>query len=193
MTTRKKWFTLTATALVIAFYGGYKLLGSTGPLPAFSSSASTPAAPRIDRSVPELQTAVGKPLPEARLVDDTGTPLGEEALRRGRVMLVLVNPKCEPCKKEGEFLRTLIDKHPGVRFYGVVSLGERVASLKESEALFPFKTFFDEEARLAHQLGIARVPIKIFLEDGVVKKTWGGASSRPELRADFAEWLGSLE
>lgn len=193
MTTRKKWLTLTVTALVLAACGGYMLLASAGQFPAFSSSASAPAAPRVDRSVPELQTAVGKPLPEARLVDGEGTPLGEEALRRGRVMLVFVNPKCEPCKKEGEFLRALAGGQTGVRFYGVVSLGERVASLKESEALFPFKTLFDEESLLARQLGITRVPIKIFLEDGIVTKTWGGASKNAEIQADFSEWLRGLK
>lgn len=193
MTTRKKLLTLTAAALVIASYGGYTLLGSARQAPAFSSSASAPAAPRVDRSVPELQTAVGKPLPEALLVDGAGTPLGEEALRRGRVVLVFVNPKCEPCKTEAAFLRTLIGEQSGVRFYGVVFLGERVATLTESEALFPFKTLFDEGARLSRQLGIARVPIKIFLEDGVVTKTWGGASRSPEVQADFAEWLRGLQ
>lgn len=191
--TRKKWLTLITIALLIVFYSGYKLLDSTGRLPSFSSSASTPAAPRVDRSVPELQPAVGKSLPEARLVDNTGTALEDEALRRGKVMLVFVNPKCDPCKKEGEFLRTLIEKRPDVRFYGVVSLGEQVAALKESETLFPFKTFFDEQTHLASQLGIARVPVKMFLEDGIVKKTWGGASKSPEVQADFKEWLDSLK
>jgi peroxiredoxin len=186
---RKKWLAILGIALIVASVSGYSLAHFARSRRASSSAASVPAQPRVDRSVPELRSAVGKPLPEAILVDRAGTQLSDEQLRHGKVVLVFLSTQCGPCTKEGEFLRSVMNRRQDVSFYGIVSLGEKDAVLQESEKLFPFKTFFDKDALLANNFGIARVPIKVFLEDGVVKQTWGGASKSEEVQADFIEWL----
>lgn len=178
---------------VLALCCGCQSLGGASHTGEASAKASAPARPRIDRSVPELLPAINKPLPDARLVDIDGATLPDESLRHGKVMLVFVNPTCMPCKKEAEFLQPLVSKRQDISFYGVATFGDKEASLKESAALFPFKTFYDDGALLTQKLGITRMPIKIFLEDGMVKETWGGASKSPEIQADFARWMEEVK
>lgn len=180
-------------ASVLALGCGYKLFTSKARTPEVTVQAASTARPHIDRSVPELRSAINKPLPEARLVDIKGTTLPDESLRRGKVVLVFANTKCGACLTEAEFLRTVINKRPDISFYGVATLGNKDALLTGSEELFPFKTFYDDEAMLTQNLGITRMPIKIFLEDGVVKETWGGASKSQEIQADFIEWVEQVK
>lgn len=189
MSIRKTWAAGPALALILALCGG---CGSSGPAPRageVSAKSAAPARPRLDRSVPELLPAVNRPLPEANLVDLDGARLPEEALRRGKVVLIFVNPTCAPCNTEAQFLRTVLNKRQDISFYGVATLGEKEASLRGSAEMFPFKTYYDEGGLLTEHLGITRMPIKIYMEDGVVKETWGGASARPEVQADFAQWM----
>jgi thiol-disulfide isomerase/thioredoxin len=193
MSKRKTWVVGLGIALVVVLGGGYMLFGAGARMPWASAKSSAPARPRVDRSVPELSGAINKPLPEALLVDLKGESLPAESLRKGKVVLVFVNPECSPCVKEAAFLRTVFDKRQDIRFYGVATLGNKESSLKESENLFAFKTYYDEEAMLAKGLGIVRMPIKIFLEDGVVKETWGGASKNQEIQADFVEWVENVK
>ena len=63
------------------------------------------------------------------------------------------------------------------------------SSLRDAKAMFPFKVFYDRGFRLAGQLGIKRVPIKIFVDDGVIKKSWGGATIDDKAQRDFVRWL----
>lgn len=197
MSISKRWLARLGVALVLALGGGgcqsSSSSSSTSSAGDVSVKASAPARPRIDRSVPELQHYINHPLPEANLIDIDGAKLPDPSFRQGKVVLVFVNPTCVPCNKEGEFLRTVIDKRKDVSFYGVATLGEKEESLKKSVELFPFKTFYDEGQLLTKKLGITRMPIKMFLQDGVIKETWGGASKNAEIQADFAKWLGDVE
>ena len=54
---------------------------------------------------------------------------------------------------------------------------------------FPFKLYIDKEPRLAGALGLYRVPIKVFLEDGIIRKSWKGATIDEAEKAAFAKWL----
>jgi thiol-disulfide isomerase/thioredoxin len=157
-----------------------------------AGAAPAPSRPRVDRSVPELAGAMNKPLPKASLVDLNGVRLEEQALRRGKVVLVFVNPTCVPCNKEAEFLGTVINKRQDISFYGVTTFGEKDSSLKESAARFPFKTFYDDQSLLTQSLGVTRMPIKLYLEDGVVKESWGGASKSQEIQDDFVKWMENV-
>jgi thiol-disulfide isomerase/thioredoxin len=158
-----------------------------------SARTSEPARPRVDRSVPELMPAVNKPLPEAHLVDLDGKTLPDESLRKGKVVLIFVNPTCVPCNKEAEFLAPLLKKRQDISFYGVATLGDKEPSLTKAAELFAFKTFYDEGGLLTTKLGITRMPIKVFLEDGVLKESWGGASKSAEVQADFVRWLEEVK
>ncbi|HVF56801.1 MAG TPA: redoxin domain-containing protein [Pyrinomonadaceae bacterium] len=179
--------------LILAIGGGCKSSGSGSGTGEAVAKASAPSRPRIDRSVPELAPAINNPLPEARLVDINGGTLPEESLRRGKVVLMFLNPTCAPCNTEAEFLRTVIDKRRDISFYGVATLGAKEESLKMAAELFPFKTFYDEDGLLTKNLGITRMPIKIFVENGVVKESWGGASKSPEVQADFVKWMEEVK
>lgn len=145
------------------------------------------------RPQPTLSQAVlGKPLPRSRLVDVEGAEIDSQELRRGKVVLVSVTASCGSCQEESEFLRTVVGKRSDVRFYGIVSFGEGKEALAGAEGKFPFKLYFDEGFLLARGLGIDRVPIKIYLEDGVVKKTWVGSTVYHRTEKEFNEWLDSL-
>jgi thiol-disulfide isomerase/thioredoxin len=193
MLSRKTWLVGLSVAFILALGCGYKLFTSKARTPEVPVRATTPARPRLDRSVPELSAAINKPLPEARLVGIEGTTLPDESLRKGKVVLLFVNTTCGPCLTEANFIRTVINKRTDIRFYGVATIGNKDATLKEAEGMFPFKTFYDEDALLSQNLGVKRLPIKMFLEDGVVKETWGGASKSEEIQADFIGWIENVK
>jgi peroxiredoxin len=136
--------------------------------------------------------AIGKPLPLARFVDSSDQILDDQTIRKGRVILVFGTPDCNACKREAQFLKTVVDQRQDVRFYGVISFGEKKSSLLAAEQVFPFKVFFDEKGQLAAALGIDRVPIKIFLENGIIQKAWGGATVDENAKLAFSQWLNNL-
>jgi thiol-disulfide isomerase/thioredoxin len=189
MSLKKIWLAGLGVVLALTLCGGCS--GSRAGEAA--AEASAPARPRADRSVPEFAHAIGQPLPEARLVDSDGAVLPDESLRRGKVVLMFVNPTCTPCNKEAEFLRAVVNKRPDVTFYGVATLGEKEASLRQAAQMYPFKTFYDDDGLLTREFRITRMPIKIFLDDGVVKESWGGASKSEEVQADFVRWVETVK
>jgi peroxiredoxin len=134
----------------------------------------------------------GNALPSAELVDETNQRLADSQLKNGRVVLVFVTADCDACMKESEFLRGLVNKRADVRFYGVVSFGDMENSLREAKRKFPFEVFYDRGFRLAGQLGIKRVPIKIFIDNGIIKKSWGGATVDEKAKAEFIRWLAEV-
>lgn len=47
------------------------------------------------------------------------------------------------------------------------------------------KLFFDHDSLLRQALEVKAAPLKIFLEDGIVKKIWVGSSAAPEAKEAF--------
>lgn len=144
-----------------------------------------------------VETNQDKALPEAKLIDlDSNLlpddKLPDDKLRKGKVILIFVTPDCEACLKESEFLRGLIDKRSDVEFYGVTSFGNPKETLEIAEKKFPFKVYFDADSLLGLKLKITKVPIKIYIENGVIKKVWGGASIKEEKKSEFINWLESV-
>lgn len=137
------------------------------------------------------KSAFGNPLPEVHLVDSSGAKVDDQILRKGKVVIIFVTPDCRACHVESDFLRTAVNRRSDVSFYGIISFGKKLSS-SEDEKLFPFKVFYDDDFSLAPKLGINRVPIKIYLEDGVMKKAWGGATTDEEKKAAFIQWLDSV-
>lgn len=138
-------------------------------------------------------SAINVPLPEARLVDVSGAQLENDFLRRGKVVLVFLSLDCHPCATESEFLQTIVNRRRDVNFYGIISYGRRPPAPETPENHFPFRLLFDEGAQLATRLGITRVPIKVYLEDGIIKRAWGGATNDEQGKIAFTEWLENLE
>jgi len=154
---------------------------------------------KIQRSQSEVaapdpsKSFINKPLPAARLVDMAGANVDEQTIRKGRVVLVFVTPECNACLVEGKLLKTLLDRRSDVTFFGVVPFGKTIESQQAAEEMFPFKVFYDDSNTLVQAIGINKVPVKIFLEDGIIKKGWIGAALSDRARTSFTEWLDGLE
>jgi peroxiredoxin len=152
----------------------------------------TKAEAGTDAAFEPSKSLIDKPLPKAQLVDARGAKVDEQVLRTGRVILVFVTPDCDACATESKFLRTLVDKRKDVAFYGVVPFGGRPDSPDDVEQKFPFKVLYNEEDSYVRSMGINRVPVKVFLENGIIKKGWIGAAQTDEAKSSFTEWLDSL-
>src|SRR5437868_9445432 len=150
---------------------------------------------RIERSqaeATESKTLINKPLPHAQLVDAQGSRVDEQILRRGRVLLVFVTTDCDACGNESKFLQTLLGRRKDVTFYGLVPFGKGPNSGAVAEKMFPFKVFYDESNAFVSSMGINRVPVKVYLEDGIIKKGWIGAALSDKAKTSFVEWLDAL-
>jgi hypothetical protein len=170
------WISSLAVLFVLVFCAGFVFFYTRGD--------RAKAAPEPVNS--------GFSLPAAELVGEANQPLADAQLKNGKVILVFITPDCDACLKESEFLKGLVSKRADVRFYGVISFGEMENSLREAKNKFPFEVFFDRGSRLKGQLGINRVPIKIFVENGMIKKSWGGATVDEKKKADFIQWLAEV-
>jgi thiol-disulfide isomerase/thioredoxin len=181
MRKKAKWIVVISAALLCCLVAFGIVLRRRAPT--FSNTAQPGV---VATSLEDLD----KSLPEARLVNRAGLKLEDNLLRQGKVVLVFVTPTCKPCLSEGEFLRTIDDRGDGdIRFYGIVSFGDEKISLKVAEEVFPFEVFYDQESLLARGLNINRVPIKIFLEDGIIRDVWDGSSKTEEAKAEFRDWF----
>src|SRR6185503_1797680 len=154
---------------------------------------------RIERSQAQPQpnesskSLIDKPFPlGAQLVDTGGAKIDEQILRKGRVVVVFITTDCDACLTEVKFLQTVVDRRRDVTFYGLVPFGTRPASSNNAEKTFPFRVFYDEANSFVMTMGINRVPVKVFLEDGIIKKGWIGAALTDKAKTSFVEWLDGL-
>ena len=177
------WITVIGAVLLCCLVAFGIVLRRTAPT---LSSASQPGVAAT--SIEDLD----KPLPDARLVNLAGVKLEDNLLRRGKVVLAFVTPTCKPCLNESDFLSTISDRGD-VKFYGVISFGDEKMSLKVADGVFPFEVFYDQESMLARSLKINRVPIKIFLEDGIIRDVWDGSTKTEEAKAEFRDWLSRVK
>lgn len=153
----------------------------------------TKAEAKAEATVPPSKSLIDKPWPQAKLVDARGATVDENILRTGKVIVVFVTPDCDACATESKFLQTLVDKRKDVTFYGLVPFGGLPASPDEVEKKFPFKVFYDENDSFVQSMGINRVPVKVFLENGIIKKGWIGAAQTEQAKSSFTEWLNGLQ
>jgi thiol-disulfide isomerase/thioredoxin len=135
---------------------------------------------------------IGRPLPKTHLVGASGETFEDEKLRRGRVVLVFMMPDCKPCDQENEFLKTAARSRQDVRFVYVIPFGNRDAALKAAQSKYAMEPFYDEGSTVSKELDLYQVPVKVFLEDGVIKRTWVGGTDTGQEEAEFKDWLNSL-
>ncbi len=138
------------------------------------------------------QPEMNLPLPDAVLIDEADRVSPNSALRTGKLILVFVTPDCKACLKEAEFLREVVRKRPDIPIYGIIPFGDKDRALQEAKAHFPFKVFYDQNQHLAAKIGINRVPIKLFVEDGTIKRGWGGAMIQQARKERFLRWLEKI-
>lgn len=152
----------------------------------------TNAEARAEAASEPSKSLINKPFPHAQLVDARGLRVDEQILKTGKVIVVFVTADCDACTKEGKFLQTLMGRRTDVAYFGIVPFGARPASPDEAEKKFPFKVFYDEENSFVQSMGINRVPVKVFLENGIIKKGWIGAAQTEQAQRSFTEWLDSI-
>jgi len=135
---------------------------------------------------PRIQKEI--PLPDVSFSDVNGNKLPEDEIRKGKVVLMFLMTDCHYCESEATFVNQLITKRNDIKFYGIISGGDKRKQLETASAKFPISVLYDDSL-LAVKLSITKVPIKIYLEDGVIKKAWGGASVDETRKAEFVSWL----
>lgn len=134
-------------------------------------------------------SVINQPLPQANLVNIAGKQLGDEKLRRGKVVLIFTLTGCQPCDQENEFLKTLVGDRTDISFIYIIPFGIKDEVLEVAQSKYAFETFFDEGSMLSKSLQVYQVPIKVFLEEGIIKKTWVNASIGNQRQAEFKDWL----
>jgi peroxiredoxin len=149
-------------------------------------SQAEAAAPDASKSL------INKPFPHAELVDAYGVRVDEHLLRTGRVVVVFLTADCDACATESRFLQTVVGRRKDVTFYGIVPFGKRPHDPDAAVKLFPFRVLYDEGNAYVITMGINRVPVKVFLEDGIIKKGWIGAALTDQARTSFIDWLDHL-
>ena len=159
----------------VSFYFFYKRAQKNLPIPLIFTSA-----------------VINQPLPKTNLVDSAGKQLDGD-IRRGRVALVFTLTTCPICDQENDFLKTVVDARKDVSFFYVIPLGNKDTALKSAQSKYAFETLFDEGGMLSKSLEIYRVPLIVYLEDGIIKKTWlDGATVENKSQAKFKQWLTNL-
>ncbi len=151
-------------------------------------TASKPAEPPLILT----PAVINQPLPLADLIDISGNRLGDDRLRQGKVVLVFTLTSCKPCDQENEFLKTVINTRKNVSFFYVIPMGVRNEVLKEAGEKYCLETFFDQGSMLARKLEVYQVPIKVYLEDGIIKRTWIEATVTEQGKSEFRNWLNGL-
>lgn len=151
---------------------------------------------RIPRSEAEVtatpKSLIDKPFPHSNLFDIHGSKVDEQILRRGRVVVVFVTLECDACVAEEKFLQTVLSRRRDVSFYGIIPFGRPPDSQAFVDKHFPFAVFYEDSNSFVPGMGINRVPVKVYLEDGIIKKGWLGAATSDKARTSFLEWLDAL-
>ncbi|MDX6404478.1 MAG: Redoxin [Blastocatellia bacterium] len=179
MSRRAKWSLAVSASVILLFCSSFVF---------FYTRSQRQLASGVS---PNTQSAFGKELPRVHLTSISGLPVDDQILRHGKVVVVFVTPDCNACQAESDFLRTVINRRSDVSFYGIASFGKKLTATEASE-LFPFKVFYDDGFLMASKLGINRVPIKLYLENGIITKAWGGSTRDENAKADFVKWLDSV-
>jgi len=135
---------------------------------------------------------IDQALPPAELVNIFGTRLDDQRLRHGKVVLVFTLTSCKPCDQENAFLKTVIESRKDVSIFYVIPMGVKADVLREARDKYAFETFFDEGSMLTKSLEVYQVPLKVFLLDGVIKKTWVEATVTAQRQLDFKAWLNNV-
>lgn len=187
----KRWIWILGIIFffVVVFCVGFLFFYSRIPRSEAEISAINQASEEEVSASPK--SLINTPFPHSQLVDIDGAKVDEQILRRGRVVVVFVTLECDACFTESKFLETVIGRRKDVAFYGLVPFG-RPSNSDEANKLFPFKVFFDESNAFVSKMGINRVPVKVFLEDGIIKKGWIGAVRSDKSKTSFVEWLDGL-
>ena len=194
----KRWISIAVVILFLAavFCGGFFFFYNRIQ----RSQAESKAQPTDSSDVIEVsatpdqsKSQIGKPFPQAQLVRLDGSKVDDQIIRKGKVVVVFVTNDCDACETDSKFLQTVLDRRKDVAFYGIVPFGPRPESPEQAAKKFPFEVFYDQNDSFVYSMGINRVPVKVYLEDGIIKKGWIGAVRTDQGKTTFVNWLDSLQ
>lgn len=139
-------------------------------------------------------TIEGRDFPAGRFTNLSGATLDDRLLRTGKVIIVFVSPECDVCDSESQFLRPLVNSRRDVKFYGIIPIGNRESALTAASQpnRYPFEVYYDDDFVYQRASSAIKIPIKIFLENGIVKRTWEGAARDGSEKIAFSKWLEDL-
>lgn len=172
------------TTKIVISAGVLMLVFVTSYLVFYKAEANSSKTPLILTS-----KIIGQPLPETNLSDISGNILDDENFRHGKFVLVFVMPDCDMCDVENEFLSTVVNNQQDIKFIYIIPFGNKEKTLKLAQDKYALKPYFDTGSMLSRKLELLQVPVKIFVEDGIIKRTWIDASLTSEKQADFKKWL----
>ena len=188
----KRWISILGVVIffVVVFCAGFAFFYSRMPRSEAEVAANNARPEKDVAAAPK--SLINQPFPHSQLVDIDGSKVDEQILRQGRVVVVFLSLECDACVMESKFLEPLLSRRKDVTFYGLVPFG-RPANPHEAADKFAFKVFYDESGAFLYKMGINRVPVKVFLEDGIIKKGWIGAVQTDKSKTSFVEWLDGLQ
>lgn len=135
---------------------------------------------------------INQPLPRTNLMDISGRKLDDADLRHGKVVMAFMMPDCEACDQENEFLKTVVNSRKDVRFVYLIPFGNKDENLKLGHEKYSLEPFFDVGNNLSRKLQLYQVPLKVFIDNGIIKKTFIDSAINPQTQNEFTNWLGSL-
>jgi peroxiredoxin len=190
----KRWISIAVVLLflVAVFCAGFFFFYNRIQRSRAESKEETIVASEPSGTPDPSKSLINKPFPAAQLVDTSGARADQQLLKRGKVVVVFVTMDCDACESEGKFLQTVLDRRKDVAFYGIVPFGQRPNSAEAAQK-FPFKVLHDENDSFVYSMGINRVPVKVYIEGGIIKKGWIGAVRTDEAKTSFVNWLDSLQ
>ena len=195
----KRWISIAGVVLflVVVFCAGFFFFYNRIQRSKAESQADVIVAgepPGASKPGPDSsRSLIGKPFPEAHLVRLDGSKVDEQIVRKGKVVVVFVTNDCDACETDSKFLQTVLDRRKDVAFYGIVPFGPRPESPDAAARKFPFEVFYDQNDSFVYSMGINRVPVNVYLEDGIIKKGWIGAVQTDQGKTTFINWLDSLQ
>lgn len=134
----------------------------------------------------------GEPLPVVDLVDDDGDPLSTADLVGTPLVVNVWNSTCAPCRRElPDFAAVHADVGDEVRFVGVNNLDTPEVNLSFArDRGVQYELLRDTEDAFASEVGIAALPVTLFVApDGtIVRQT--GVLEEDDLRAILADLFG---
>jgi hypothetical protein len=86
--------------------------------------------------------------------EKSGERLGDDKLRRGKVVLLFTTTDCRYCDDENNFLKTVAGTRKDVSYYFVIPFGMKEQMLREAQRKYAFETFYDEGSMLSRSLQI---------------------------------------
>lgn len=89
------------------------------------------------------------PLPEISFSDANDNKLPEDEIRTGKVVLIFLMTDCHHCQSEAEFLNQLAAKRKDIKFYGIISLGDKKKQLEIASTKYPMPVVYDDSRLFA--------------------------------------------